>query len=157
MVLALVDITQGTADVGAQQVWQALTGTATAGDASVVVASRLPRMVAGLLVGVALGAAVLVAAWDKARRLEDGLAGRGGVAAVPLVPARAVSAVVAQGDRLGQRDVHPDAAGDRRRHLRDLEGVRQARPLVVGRVHDDLRLARQPAEGGRVHDPVPVD
>ena len=32
-----------------------------------------------------------VAAWDKARRLEDGLAGRGGVAAVPLVPARAVS------------------------------------------------------------------
>ena len=38
-----------------------------------------------------LCAAVLVAAWDKARRLEDGLAGRGGVAAVPLVPARAVS------------------------------------------------------------------
>lgn len=57
VVLALVDVTQGTADVGARQVWQALTGTATAGDASVVVASRLPRMVAGLLVGVALGAA----------------------------------------------------------------------------------------------------
>ena len=38
-----------------------------------------------------LCAAVLVAAWDKARRLEDGLAGRGGVAAVPLVPARSVS------------------------------------------------------------------
>jgi len=38
-----------------------------------------------------LCAAVLVAAWDKARRLEDGLAGRGGVAAVPLVPPRAVS------------------------------------------------------------------
>lgn len=55
--LALVDVTQGTADVGARQVWQALTGTASTGDASVVVASRLPRMVAGLLVGVALGAA----------------------------------------------------------------------------------------------------
>ncbi|MER5438261.1 iron ABC transporter permease [Streptomyces sp. NPDC002790] len=56
-VLAVVDITYGTADVGARQVWQALTGQAEAGDASVVVASRLPRMVAGLLVGVALGAA----------------------------------------------------------------------------------------------------
>lgn len=38
-----------------------------------------------------LCAAVLVTAWDKARRLEDGLAGRGGVGSVPLVPARAVS------------------------------------------------------------------
>ncbi|MFI5661167.1 iron ABC transporter permease [Streptomyces sp. NPDC051684] len=56
-VLAVVDITYGTADVGAHQVWQALTGQAEAGDSSVVVASRLPRMVAGLLVGVALGAA----------------------------------------------------------------------------------------------------
>ncbi|WP_268761067.1 iron ABC transporter permease [Frigoribacterium sp. Leaf263] len=57
VLLALVDVTQGTADVGPRQVWQALTGTATAGDASVVVASRLPRMVAGLVVGIALGAA----------------------------------------------------------------------------------------------------
>ncbi|MFD3610975.1 iron ABC transporter permease [Streptomyces atroolivaceus] len=56
-VLAAVDITQGTADVGAPEVWDALTGNAEAGDASVVVASRLPRMVAGILVGLALGMA----------------------------------------------------------------------------------------------------
>ncbi|MFC8594899.1 iron ABC transporter permease [Streptomyces atroolivaceus] len=56
-VLAAVDITQGTADVGAPEVWDALTGNAEAGDASVVVASRLPRMVAGILVGLALGLA----------------------------------------------------------------------------------------------------
>ncbi|MFJ2632293.1 iron ABC transporter permease [Streptomyces sp. NPDC087422] len=56
-VLAVVDITQGTADVGAGEVWKALTGRAEHGDASVVIASRLPRMVAGLVVGVALGAA----------------------------------------------------------------------------------------------------
>ncbi|MFI6874242.1 iron ABC transporter permease [Streptomyces sp. NPDC050400] len=56
-VLAVVDITQGTASVGPSQVWKALTGQAEAGDASVLVASRLPRMVAGILVGVALGAA----------------------------------------------------------------------------------------------------
>ncbi|WP_428950172.1 iron ABC transporter permease [Streptomyces sp. cg35] len=56
-VLAVVDITQGTASVGASQVWRALTGHAEQGDASVVVASRLPRMIAGILVGVALGAA----------------------------------------------------------------------------------------------------
>ncbi|MEV1024188.1 iron ABC transporter permease [Streptomyces sp. NPDC050264] len=55
--LGVVDITQGTASVGASQVWKALTGRAEQGDASVVVASRLPRMAAGILVGVALGAA----------------------------------------------------------------------------------------------------
>lgn len=38
-----------------------------------------------------LVAAVLVRAWVRAGRLEDGLAGRGGVASVPLVPARPVS------------------------------------------------------------------
>lgn len=56
-VLAVVDITQGTASVGSSQVWKALTGQAEQGDASVVVASRMPRMAAGVLVGVALGAA----------------------------------------------------------------------------------------------------
>ncbi|MFE9392391.1 iron ABC transporter permease [Streptomyces sp. NPDC006784] len=55
--LALVDITQGTASVGAPEVWKALTGRADPADASVVIASRLPRMTAGLLVGAVLGAA----------------------------------------------------------------------------------------------------
>ncbi|MFI8182279.1 iron ABC transporter permease [Actinacidiphila glaucinigra] len=55
--LAVVDITQGTAAVGPAEVWKALTGRAVSGDASVVVASRLPRMTAGLLVGAALGIA----------------------------------------------------------------------------------------------------
>ncbi|CAL9591696.1 iron ABC transporter permease [Streptomyces sp. enrichment culture] len=53
--LALVDLTQGTASVGAPEVWKALTGRADPTDASVVVASRLPRMAAGLLVGAVLG------------------------------------------------------------------------------------------------------
>jgi iron complex transport system permease protein len=55
--LLVLDITQGTADVGAGAVWKALTGRAEQGDASVLLASRLPRAVAGVLVGVALGAA----------------------------------------------------------------------------------------------------
>ncbi|WP_435971347.1 iron ABC transporter permease [Streptomyces sp. Qhu_M48] len=55
--LALVDITQGTAAVGASEVWKAFTGQADPADASVVVASRLPRMTAGLLVGAVLGMA----------------------------------------------------------------------------------------------------
>ncbi|MEU7005367.1 iron ABC transporter permease [Streptomyces sp. NPDC046332] len=54
---ALVDITQGTASVGASEVWKAFTGRADPSDASVVIASRLPRMAAGLLVGVVLGMA----------------------------------------------------------------------------------------------------
>ncbi|MEV0523283.1 iron ABC transporter permease [Streptomyces sp. NPDC050439] len=56
-VLAVVDITQGTASVGAGEVWKAFTGQAEQGDSSVVIASRMPRMVAGILIGVALGAA----------------------------------------------------------------------------------------------------
>ncbi|MCF2539797.1 iron ABC transporter permease [Streptomyces sp. FB2] len=55
--LAVADLTQGTADVGAGEVWKALTGRADAGDASVVVASRLPRAAAGLLAGAVLGMA----------------------------------------------------------------------------------------------------
>ncbi|MGW6735034.1 iron ABC transporter permease [Streptomyces sp. NPDC055013] len=55
--LAVVDITQGTAAVGAGEVFKALTGRADPADASVVVASRLPRMAAGLLVGAVLGMA----------------------------------------------------------------------------------------------------
>ncbi|MEO3974892.1 iron ABC transporter permease [Streptomyces sp. CAU 1734] len=55
--LAIADIAQGTAAVGADEVWKALTGRADPDDASVVIASRLPRMAAGLLVGAALGAA----------------------------------------------------------------------------------------------------
>ncbi|OVZ99782.1 ABC transporter permease [Streptomyces sp. CS113] len=56
-VLAVVDITQGTAAVGPSEVFKALTGQADPDDASVVVASRLPRMTAGLLVGAVLGMA----------------------------------------------------------------------------------------------------
>ncbi|MFF3935141.1 iron ABC transporter permease [Streptomyces phaeofaciens] len=55
--LAVVDITQGTASVGPAEVAKALTGRADPADASVVIASRLPRAAAGLLVGAALGIA----------------------------------------------------------------------------------------------------
>ncbi|MQY14432.1 Iron(3+)-hydroxamate import system permease protein FhuB [Streptomyces sp. RB5] len=55
--LAVVDITQGTASTGPSEVLKALTGRASDTDTSVVVASRLPRMTAGLLVGAALGVA----------------------------------------------------------------------------------------------------
>ncbi|PWI13033.1 ABC transporter permease [Streptomyces sp. Act143] len=55
--LAVVDLTQGTASVGAGEVWKALTGHADPADASVVIASRLPRMIAGILVGAMLGTA----------------------------------------------------------------------------------------------------
>ena len=72
------------------------------------------------------------------------------------VAARAVTAVVAEGDGVGQGDVDPDAAGDRGGDLGDLQGVGQPGALVVGGVDHHLGLAGQPAEGGGVHDPVPV-
>ncbi|MFE6821809.1 iron ABC transporter permease [Streptomyces sp. NPDC057690] len=55
--LAVVDITQGTAAVGPAEVFKALTGRSDPADASVVIASRLPRTTAGIMVGVILGAA----------------------------------------------------------------------------------------------------
>ncbi|WP_053914290.1 iron ABC transporter permease [Streptomyces sp. SCSIO 75703] len=57
LVLAVADITQGTAAVGPAEVAKALTGRSDPADASVVIASRLPRMTAGLLIGAVLGAA----------------------------------------------------------------------------------------------------
>ncbi|MEV6683165.1 iron ABC transporter permease [Streptomyces erythrochromogenes] len=55
--LAIADLTQGTANAGAPEVWRALTGRGDAADSSVVIASRLPRAAAGLLVGAVLGMA----------------------------------------------------------------------------------------------------
>lgn len=63
LVLAAIHLTQGTADVGLGDLLRLVVG-GTAGDAdadrtvaAVLVASRLPRLLAGLLVGVSLGAA----------------------------------------------------------------------------------------------------
>lgn len=53
--LALVDIAQGTAAVGPADLWLALTGRGDEGSTAVILASRLPRMEAGIVVGLALG------------------------------------------------------------------------------------------------------
>ncbi|MGV9524907.1 iron ABC transporter permease [Streptomyces griseus] len=55
--LAVINMCQGTADVGAAQVWDALTGDTGRTVTSVVFNSRLPRALAGILVGFCLGAA----------------------------------------------------------------------------------------------------
>ncbi|MFJ1616146.1 iron ABC transporter permease [Streptomyces sp. NPDC087849] len=62
LALAVVHIGQGTAAVGPQTLWRAFTTLWTDGDGSgsadaVLVASRLPRLAAGLVVGCTLGAA----------------------------------------------------------------------------------------------------
>lgn len=55
--LGLIHLGQGTAAIGPDAVWRAITGTGGGQAEAVLVASRLPRLVAGLLVGAALGAA----------------------------------------------------------------------------------------------------
>ena len=55
--LSAVHLTQGTAAVGASDLWRLLRGGGTEQESAVVIASRLPRLAAALLVGVALGAA----------------------------------------------------------------------------------------------------
>lgn len=55
--LALIDLTQGTAAVGPVELWNVFLGSADQDSAAVVMASRLPRMLAGIVVGLALGVA----------------------------------------------------------------------------------------------------
>ncbi|MFI2562937.1 iron ABC transporter permease [Paenarthrobacter sp. NPDC018779] len=54
---SLVHLTQGTADVGPAELLGLLTGSGSDQATAVLIASRVPRLVAGLLVGVALGVA----------------------------------------------------------------------------------------------------
>ncbi|MGH4024498.1 MAG: iron ABC transporter permease [Pseudonocardiaceae bacterium] len=57
VLLSAVHLTQGTAAVAAADLWNVVTGRGTDEAAAVVIDSRLPRLLAGILVGVALGAA----------------------------------------------------------------------------------------------------
>nr|WP_022888399.1 iron ABC transporter permease [Agromyces italicus] len=58
--LAAVHVTQGSADVGLPELLSLLTGTGDEQSAAVFLASRVPRMAAGVVVGIALGVAGLV-------------------------------------------------------------------------------------------------
>jgi iron complex transport system permease protein len=56
-VLGLLHLSQGTAALGPDALWRVLTGSGGTQADAVLAASRLPRLVAGLVVGAALGAA----------------------------------------------------------------------------------------------------
>ncbi|ASN39585.1 ABC transporter permease [Arthrobacter sp. 7749] len=56
-VLAAVHLTQGTATLGMGELWGVLAGRGAEQDSAVLIASRVPRLLAGLLVGLALGVA----------------------------------------------------------------------------------------------------
>ncbi|MBO1032190.1 iron ABC transporter permease [Tessaracoccus sp. SD287] len=53
--LSVVHLTQGTADVGPTDVWQWAIGSGSTQTSDIVLASRIPRLATGLLVGIALG------------------------------------------------------------------------------------------------------
>ena len=73
------------------------------------------------------------------------------------VPERRVAEVVAEPDRLDQVLVQAQRAGHRSRDLRDLERVREARPVMIARRRDEhLRLVLQAPERLAVDDPVAV-
>ncbi|MFG1818148.1 iron ABC transporter permease [Kribbella sp. NPDC049174] len=55
VLLAAVHLTQGTSSVNASDLLRLLVGQGTDNSANVLIASRLPRLLAGVLVGVALG------------------------------------------------------------------------------------------------------
>jgi hypothetical protein len=67
-----------------------------------------------------------------------------------------VTAVVPEGDRVGQRYVYTDPAGDRGRNLGNFESVGQPGALVVAWINDDLRVAGQAPERSGVHNPIAV-
>ncbi len=72
------------------------------------------------------------------------------------VSARAVTAVVAEGNRVGERHVQTNRARDSRRHLGHFERVCEPGAHVVVGEHEDLGLAGQSAKGARVQDSVAV-
>src|SRR5205085_10854752 len=81
-------------------------------------------------------------------RVEDALAG---------VAEWRVAEVVTQRNGLGQLFVQPQHLRNRARDLRDLQRVRQARPIVVaGGRKEDLRLVFQPAERLAVNDAIAI-
>ncbi|MGQ2910815.1 iron ABC transporter permease [Aeromicrobium sp.] len=55
--VSAVHVVQGTADVGVPELWGWLTGTGSGQATAVVVESRLPRLAAGVVVGLSLGVA----------------------------------------------------------------------------------------------------
>ncbi|MET0854133.1 MAG: iron ABC transporter permease [Microterricola sp.] len=59
-VLAAIHVTQGSSSVNVVDLWNVLTGNGDDQAAAVLVASRVPRLLAGLLVGVSLGVAGIV-------------------------------------------------------------------------------------------------
>ncbi len=89
------------------------------------------------------------------RMVEPAVEVRGEGVLAGVAP-RAVPAVVAEGDGLGQGHVEPTGPGHAGGHLGHLEGVGQPGPLVVVGEHEDLGLAGQSAEGGGVEDAVPI-
>ena len=76
---------------------------------------------------------------------------------LPLVAKGRVSEVVPQGDGLRQVLVEPQGPGDGAGNLCHLEGVDEARAIVVAfRRKKDLRLVGKPAEALAVEDAVPI-
>ena len=68
-----------------------------------------------------------------------------------------VPEVVTEPDRLGQVLIQPQGTRDSARHLRDLEGVREASSVVVAPwQHEHLGLVPQPPKRLAVDDPVAV-
>jgi len=72
------------------------------------------------------------------------------------VASRAVTAVVAEGDRLGECHVQAQRSGDRGGHLCHLERVGEAGALVVVGKDEHLRLSGEPTERGVVQDAIAI-
>src|SRR5687767_8082859 len=65
--------------------------------------------------------------------------------------------IVAERDRLGELFMQLQHLGDRAGDLRDLQGVREPRAVMIaGRCEEDLRLVLQPPERLAVNDPIPI-
>ena len=99
---------------------------------------------------------------DDAQRMavvvEAAMPGHAGVERVLAGMAEGrVAEIVAKRDRLRQVVVEPQGPGERARDLRHLDGVGEAGAEMVALVIDEhLGLVGEPAEGGRMNDPVAI-
>ena len=75
----------------------------------------------------------------------------------PRVSEGSMSDVVSESDRLGQIGIQAQPRRDGTRDLRDLQSVRQTRPVMISLGRDkDLRLMLQATERFAVYDTISV-
>ena len=115
-----------------------------------------PRMMADAIEGFAAQVQWLQGDVGAPRRVVEPTVEVGRQRVLAGVSAGPVTAVVADGDRLGEGHVEAKGLGDRPGDLGDLEGMGETGALVIVGEHEHLGLAGEPPERRVVQDAIAI-